>query len=90
MSSNRVRSLNAGLLATSFLDVVNINPGFDPKNLLTFGVSFSPKLYADPPRMLAAHRELLDRIRALPGVESASVVNVLPLTGNRYGSNRFA
>jgi len=64
------------------LNVMNVKPGFDPNNLLTFSVSFSPNLYADPPKMLAEHRELLDRIRALPGVESASVVNVLPLTGD--------
>ncbi len=76
--------ISAGLLAASFLNVMNVNPGFDPKSLLTFSVSFSPKLYADPPKLLTAQREMLDRIRALPGVESASVVNVLPLTGD-YG-----
>ncbi len=74
--------VSAGLLAASFLNVMNVNPGFDPKSLLTFSVSFSPKLYADPPKMLTAQRALLDHIRALPGVESASVVNVLPLTGD--------
>jgi putative ABC transport system permease protein len=72
----------AGLIAASFLKVLNVDPGFDPKNLLTFNVSFSPELYADQPKMLATQRELLDRIRALPGVESASVVNYLPLTGD--------
>jgi putative ABC transport system permease protein len=74
--------VSAGLLAASFLNVMNVKPGFDPNRLLTFSVSFSPKLYADAPKMLAAHRELLDGIRALPGVESASVVNYLPLTGD--------
>jgi putative ABC transport system permease protein len=74
--------VSAGLLTASFLNVMNVNPGFDPKSLLTFSVSFSPKLYADPPKMLTTQRELLDRIRALPGIESASIVNVLPLTGD--------
>ncbi len=74
--------VSAGLLAASFLNVLNVKPGFDPNSLLTFSVSYSPKLYADPPKMLAVHRELLDRIRALPGVESASVINYLPLTGD--------
>lgn len=73
--------VSAGLLGASFLNVMNVNPGFDPKNLLTFTVSFSPKLYADPPRMLTLQRELLDSIRTIPGVDSASIVNVLPLTG---------
>jgi putative ABC transport system permease protein len=74
--------VTAGLLTASFLNVMRVKPGFDPERLLTFSVSFSPSLYADPPKMLAEQRELLDRIRALPGVESASVVNVLPLTGD--------
>jgi len=74
--------VSAGLLAASFLKVVNVNPGFDPESLLTFSVSFSPRLYSDAPKMLTVQRELLDRIRALPGVESASLVNVLPLTGD--------
>jgi putative ABC transport system permease protein len=74
--------VSAGLLAASFLNVMNVDPGFDPKSLLTFSISFSPKLYAEPSKMLTTERELLDRIRALPGVESASVVNVLPLTGD--------
>ena len=74
--------VSAGLLATSFFNVMNVNPGFDTKNLLTFSISFSPKLYAEAPEMLTLQRALLARIRALPGVESASAVNVLPLTGD--------
>jgi predicted permease len=74
--------VSAGLLAASFSNVMNVKPGFDPNNLLTFSVSFNPNLYVDPPKMLAEQRELLSRIRAFPGVESASIVNVLPLTGD--------
>ena len=74
--------VSAGLLTASFLNVMHVKPGFDPNRLLTFSVSFSPSLYADPPKMLAEQRGMLDRIRALPGVESASIVNVLPLTGD--------
>lgn len=36
--------VTAGLIAASFLKVLNVDPGFDPKNLLTFNVSFSPVL----------------------------------------------
>lgn len=74
--------VSAGLLGTSFLNVMNVHPGFDSTRLLTFTISYDPKLYADPSRMLATERELLNRIRVLPGVESASLVNVLPLTGD--------
>jgi putative ABC transport system permease protein len=74
--------VSAGLIAASFFKVLNVDPGFNPKNLLTFSVSFSPELYTDPPKMLVTQRELLDRMRALPGVESASLVNYLPLSGD--------
>ena len=59
--------VSAALLAASFFNVMNVNPGFAPKGLLTFSVSFSPKLYADPPKMLTAQRELLYHIRSLSG-----------------------
>jgi putative ABC transport system permease protein len=74
--------IGAGLLSVSFLNVMNVNPGFNAKNLMTFSLSFSPKIYASPSKILTAKRELLDQIRAIPGVQSASVVNVLPLTGD--------
>ena len=73
--------ISAGLLAVSFSNVMNVKPGFDPNSLLTFSVSFNPQLYADKLKMLTTQRQLLARVRALPGVESASIVNVLPLTG---------
>jgi putative ABC transport system permease protein len=82
IAASMVLLVTAGLLAASFLNVMRVKPGFDPERLLTFSVSFSPSLYADGPKLLAEQRALLNGIRTLPGVESASVVNVLPLTGD--------
>ena len=73
--------IGAGLLIQSFSNVMRVNPGFDPHNLLNISVSLNPRTNQDPARRLAHVRELLDAFRIIPGVESAAVVNEVPLTG---------
>jgi putative ABC transport system permease protein len=72
--------IGAGLLAQSFANVVRINPGFDPHNLLNITVSLNPKKNPNAGKCLARLRELLDAFRSIPGVESAAVANHVPLT----------
>ncbi len=73
--------VGAGLLIQSFTNVMRVNPGFDPHNLLSISVSLNPKTNQDSAKRLAHLRELLDAFRSIPGVESAAVVNHVPLTG---------
>jgi putative ABC transport system permease protein len=73
--------VGAGLLIQSFTNVMRVNPGFDPHNLLNLSVSLDPKANGDRAKRLAHLRELLDAFRSTPGVESAAVVNHVPLTG---------
>ncbi len=73
--------IGAGLLVQSFVNVMRVDPGFDPHHVLTATVSFDAKKHDTPQKELQHTRELLERLRALPGVESASVVNRLPVTG---------
>ena len=73
--------IGAGLLIQSFMNVLRVNPGFDPRNLLNITVSLNPKTNRDPENRLAHLRELLDAFRSIPGVESAAAVNHVPLTG---------
>ena len=72
----------AGLLGGSLLRVLRVNPGFNPDHLLTLQVFLSPVKYPerDSKAGLTLH-EMLESIRALPGVRSAGVVNSLPITG---------
>ncbi len=74
--------VSAGLLLQSFANVMRVHPGFDPHHLLTVKVSFDPKRSDTPAKRLQHTRELLDGLRALPGVESATVASRLPLTGD--------
>jgi len=73
--------VGAGLLIQSFTNVMHVNAGFDPHNLLNISVSLNPKTNQDPAKRLAHLRELLDAFRSIPGVESAAVVNHVPFTG---------
>jgi predicted permease len=73
--------IGAGLLIQSFTNVMRVNPGFDPHNLLNLTVSLNPKTNQGQAERLTHVRELLEAFRSIPGVESAAVVNQVPLTG---------
>jgi putative ABC transport system permease protein len=71
--------IGAGLLINSFARLSQINPGFDAKHLLTMNVFLSPTRYREGAQQSAVIARILENIRSLPTVRSASVVNVLPI-----------
>jgi putative ABC transport system permease protein len=71
----------AGLLIGSFRRLQQVNPGFDPNNVLTFRISLPVNKYTENEQVESFYRQLVSRIRALPGVASASATHVLPLSG---------
>jgi putative ABC transport system permease protein len=77
----------AGLLARSFGALLNVDPGFQPDGLLIAGVTLSSNQYRTTGQAAAFYDELLERVRALPGVHSAAITDIVPLTGddNRTG-----
>jgi putative ABC transport system permease protein len=78
----------AGLLLRSFDRLMRIDPGFNAKNLLTVNIDLPASRYQDNPRVTAFYDQLLERVRALPGVISAAATSGLPLTG-WYGDTIF-
>ncbi len=81
-----VMLIGAGLLINSFLKLQAVDAGFNPRNLLTMTVSLAgAPQYVGPTREVF-YRQLEDRLRALPGVESASAINHLPLAGDTWGN----
>lgn len=68
----------AGLLARSFWNLRSIDPGFRPDHVLVSDTSFPG---GEMPAVIAHYRDLLARVRAIPGVESAGTASNLPITG---------
>jgi predicted permease len=78
--------VGAGLLIRTFLALTQVNPGFDAKGVLAFALPFSGPHYQEQGFRAAFYDRLLPRLRALPGVEGASVVTSTPLVGmNGWG-----
>ena len=79
--------IGAGLLIRSFIRVTEVKPGFSPANVLSARLSVTGTNYQDRIRRLSLYQQVVDRVRSLPGVESAGVVSVLPLSGGfNWGS----
>jgi len=72
--------VGAGLLVRSFVRVQQVEPGFDARSVLSMRLSVAGTPYAGE-RGAEFFRELLARVRALPGVESAGAASILPLGG---------
>jgi putative ABC transport system permease protein len=71
--------VGAGLLFKSFLHLREVEPGLDPRELLSARISLPRLKYQDGPPVVAFYDQLLERVRALPGVESASAISTLLL-----------
>jgi predicted permease len=71
----------AALLIKSFAKLQNVNPGFNPRNALTFEISLPKIQYADDPSIVRFNKEAQRRIATLPGVQSAGFSTILPLAG---------
>ena len=74
--------IGAGLLIRSLWMLRSVNPGFDPEHVLTMNLSMPSTKFAQPQQQSAFFDRVLRRVRALPGVQAAGVIDSLPLTGN--------
>ena len=71
----------SGVLIRSFWNLSHVNPGFRSERVLTMRISPNDTFCANAERCVSVHRAFLDRVRALPGLSEAAVVNTLPLGG---------
>ena len=70
-----------GLLFRSMLHVESAGVGYDPQNVLTATVALPASRYADPSVRTRLIREAVERVRLMPGVESAGITDSLPMGG---------
>ncbi len=71
--------MGAGLLGKSLLHLLNVDPGYDPHHVLTAGVYVYGERYKKPEAELAFYDQVMQRLRATPGIESVAMVSTLPL-----------
>src|SRR6185503_14020449 len=76
--------VGSGLLVRSFLRLVSVDPGFNPKNVLTMTISLAGSELKTGPQRAAFFEQLNDRVHSLPGVEGSSAINHLPLAGDLW------
>jgi putative ABC transport system permease protein len=73
--------IGSGLMFRSFLELQRVDPGFDPHNLLTFQL-IGVQRDTTPAQRAAAMRQIDQRLRAIPGVQSVTASFPFPLTGS--------
>jgi predicted permease len=71
--------IGAGLMIRSLSALGRIDLGFDPERVLTMRLAVPAARYDTPDKVVTFYRQLLERVRAVAGVEHAGVVRVLPL-----------
>ena len=69
----------AGLMIRTFANLLAIDPGFQSANVLTMRLSTPEQTYSEDADVISFYERLLERVRALPGVEQAGAVRILPL-----------
>jgi putative ABC transport system permease protein len=73
--------IGAGLLVRSLIALQNVNPGFDPNNVLTIRLDLSRNKYDTPEKTANFLTELQTRTANLPGVQTVGFITELPMSG---------
>jgi predicted permease len=71
--------IGSGLLMRSFWQLRHVDPGYDTEDVFTFQIARDRPELNDGPSFARFHLEFMDRLRALPGVESVGLVENVPL-----------
>ena len=74
--------VGSGLLLRSFQKVSNVKVGFNPDHLLTLEYRLPANKYPEGAKQWQTHQQIVERVRAVPGVVAASVVRAVPFGGN--------
>src|SRR5277367_2460920 len=79
--------VGAGLMLKSLYHLIQVSPGFQPARVLTMEMDLRTDQYSKDPAILNFWEQVLDRVRVIPGVESAALGTALPLSGDHRRSD---
>ena len=74
--------VSAGLLGKSFYRLLHVDMGFEPDHLATVQVALSDVSYPKDEQVVAVQKQIISRVSSLPGVQSAGISSVLPVSFN--------
>jgi putative ABC transport system permease protein len=77
--------VGAGLMMRSFLQLLNVDPGFDASNVLTMALPITTAQFPDPIRMNQYLEEIRQAVDAVPGVQESAYSCAAPMQGACYG-----
>jgi len=72
--------IGAGLIVRSLANLRDVDPGFKPRGVLSFGLQLAGPQYKGPQPVLAAYKQIWERLDRLPGVRASGGCTALPLT----------
>jgi putative ABC transport system permease protein len=78
--------IGAALLLQSFKNLLAVNPGFRPENVLTGQMLLPESRYPANAQVKSFYEQLLDRVRGMPGVQAAELCQVVPFSGGGGGA----
>ncbi|HEY2713721.1 MAG TPA: ABC transporter permease [Chthoniobacterales bacterium] len=79
--------VGAGLLMRSFAELRGVQPGFEPRGVLTFWQSLPKARYGEPTQQIQFFDKLLSRLASLPGVQDVGMVSPVPFSENSQSTS---
>jgi predicted permease len=79
--------IGSGLILNSFYRLMKVSPGFQPARVVQMEMGLRSSQYSTPAAQLNFWGQVLERVRALPGVEAAAVGTVVPFTDDHWRSD---
>lgn len=76
--------IGAGLMIRTYLRLRNIELGFNPDKVLTMEINLPARRYREAAKKAAFYRDLVNRVKSVPGVEAVSAAQAPPLRGPTY------
>ncbi len=81
--------IGAGLLIRSFVGLLQVDPGFETKNILTAQFNLPKYSYPEATKQAAFYAQIMERIKSLPGVTAIGATDELPPTMGRHANTFF-
>jgi predicted permease len=78
--------VGSGLLLRSFAKILDVQPGFDPADMLVMRISLPSAIYGNQKELPAFSNAILDRVSAVPGVVHASIATGIPFSSDGYNT----